>query len=98
MQWEKRDNTGKDNAQDEFILFLIDRQARRKSRIATMTKTGLEIYVRKASIIEALQTCLDLTKPSSSSNGSAHEALETWLFTQVLTLAVWVSQQEGWLN
>lgn len=97
LQWEKRNSTGKD-APEQFILFLIDRQARRKSRIATMTRTGLEIYVRKSSIIETLQACLDLTKPSSTPVGDSHETLETWLFTQVLTLGVWVSQQEGWLN
>ncbi|KAJ6161260.1 hypothetical protein N7470_004656 [Penicillium chermesinum] len=93
----KRDTAGKENAEEQFILFLIDRQARRKSRIATMSRVKLEIYVRKGSIIETLQLCLDLTKPSTRPGANAHERLETWLFTLVLTLGVWVSQQEGWL-
>ncbi|KAJ5225515.1 hypothetical protein N7468_006740 [Penicillium chermesinum] len=97
LQWEKRDTAGKENAEEQFILFLIDRQARRKSRIATMSRVKLEIYVRKGSIIETLQLCLDLTKPSTRPGANAHERLETWLFTLVLTLGVWVSQQEGWL-
>jgi hypothetical protein len=107
MQWEKRGLAGKDENSsqsfnsDQFVLVLIDRTARRKSRIATMTPGGLEIMVRKTSIMEHLQVCLDLTNPISTAVGSdrdAHETLEMWLYTHVLTLGVWVAQQEGWLG
>lgn len=104
MQWEKRGLVAKDGSasqslgSDQFVLVLIDRKARRKSRIATMTPGGLEIMVRKSSIMEALQVCLDLTSPVSTGNQDAHENLEMWLYTQVLTLGVWVAQQEGWLG
>ncbi|KAJ5437896.1 uncharacterized protein N7458_008894 [Penicillium daleae] len=107
MQWEKRGFAGKDeNASqpfnsDQFVLVLIDRKARRKSRIATMTPGGLEIMVRKTSIMEHLQVCLDLTIPMStpkSGDWDAHENLEMWLYTHVLTLGLWVAQQEGWLG
>ena len=107
MQWEKRGLAGKDGSasqsfnSDQFVLVLIDRKARRKSRIATMTPGGLEIMVRKTSIMETLQVCLDLTSPIStaaSGDRDAHENLEMWLYTQVLTLGVWVAQQEGWLG
>ncbi|KAJ6095533.1 hypothetical protein N7486_006279 [Penicillium sp. IBT 16267x] len=99
LQWEKRTSTGKDYGpdSDHFVLFLIDRTARRKSRLATMTRGGLEILVRKSSIMEHLQICMDLTDPLPTNSGaSAHEALEAWLYTEVLTLGVWVAQQEGW--
>ena len=102
LQWEKR---SKENAPagsvdaEKFVLLLIDRTARRKSRIATMTPGGFEIVVRKTSILEHLQVCLDLTEPvSSTSTRDPREALETWLYTQTLTLGVWVAYQEGWLN
>lgn len=104
MQWEKRGLAGKDGSasqpfgSDQFVLVLIDRKARRKSRIATMTPGGLEIMVRKSSIMETLQVCLDLTSPVSTGNEDAHENLEMWLYTQVLTLGVCVAQQEGWLG
>lgn len=102
LQWEKR---SKENAPagsvdaEKFVLLLIDRKARRKSRIATMTPGGFEIVVRKTSILEHLQVCFDLTEPvSSTSTRDPREALETWLYTQILTLGVWVAYQEGWLN
>ncbi|KAJ5175078.1 uncharacterized protein N7482_000955 [Penicillium canariense] len=107
MQWERRGLAGKDENtsqsfhSDQFILVLIDRKARRKSRIATMTPGGLEIMVRKTSIMEHLQVCLDLTSPvatAASSRCDSHENLERWLFTHVLTLGIWVAQQEGWLG
>ncbi|KAJ5389736.1 uncharacterized protein N7496_000804 [Penicillium cataractarum] len=107
MQWEKRGLAGKDENSshsfnsDQFVLVLIDRQARRKSRIATMTPGGLEIMVRKTSIMEHLQMCLDLTNPISTATSGdldAHENLEMWLYTHVLTLGIWVAQQEGWLG
>ncbi|KAJ5675952.1 hypothetical protein N7462_008849 [Penicillium macrosclerotiorum] len=107
LQWEKR-NTAKEDLRsrsahaEQFALFLIDRQKKRKSRIATMDPGGLEILIRKTDIIENLQVCLDLTSPvSSSAAGSgldAHENLLTWLYTHVLTLGVWVAQQEGWFS
>ncbi|KAJ5650864.1 uncharacterized protein N7484_004587 [Penicillium longicatenatum] len=99
LQWEKRSSTGKDNGpdSDQFVLFLIDRTARRKSRLATMTRGGLEILVRKSSIMEHLQICMDLTDPlPATGDASAREALEAWLYTEILTLGVWVAQQEGW--
>jgi len=102
LQWEKR---SKENAQtaslvkEQFVFFLIDRKARQKSRIATMTPGKLEIAVRKTSILEKLQVCFDLTEPVSSTKAQdPHEALEIWLYTQTLTLGVWVAYQEGWLN
>ncbi|CEJ55623.1 hypothetical protein PMG11_01873 [Penicillium brasilianum] len=107
MQWEKRGLAGKDENSsqpfhsDQFVLVLIDRRARRKSRIATMTPGGLEIMVRKTSIMEHLQMCLDLTDPLStatSGDRDAHVNLEMWLYTHVLTLGIWVAQQEGWLG
>lgn len=107
LQWEKRGLAGKDEnapqsfGSDQFVLMLIDRKARRKSRIATMTPGRLEIMVRKTSIMEHLQICLDLTSPvSTATNGNRdpHETLEMWLYTHVLTLGVWVAQQEGWLG
>lgn len=104
MQWEKRGLAGKDENSsksfnsDQFVLVLIDRRAKRKSRIATMTPGGLEIMVRKTSIMEHLQVCLDLTNPTSTGDRDAHENLEAWLYTHVLTLGVWVAQQEGWLG
>ncbi|KAF3387581.1 hypothetical protein F1880_000726 [Penicillium rolfsii] len=105
MQWEKRalvskdENSSQSTPSDQFVLLLIDRKARRKSRIATMTPGGLEIMVRKTSIMEHLQVCLDLTNPvATDGERDAHENLEMWLYTNVLTLAVWVAQQEGWLG
>ncbi|KAJ5526166.1 hypothetical protein N7494_012816 [Penicillium frequentans] len=99
LQWEKRSSTGKDNGPDSdyLVLFLIDRTAKRKSRLATMTMGGLEILVRKSSVMEHLQICMDLTDPLPTTHGaSAHEALEAWVYTELLTLGVWVAQQEGW--
>lgn len=101
LQWEKR---SKENAPagsvdaEQFVLLLIDRQAKRKSRIATMTKSGIEIIVRKSSILEGLQVCYDLTGPLDSNGRDPSEALECWLYTITLTLGVWVGYQEGWLN
>ncbi|KAJ5928713.1 hypothetical protein N7466_007669 [Penicillium verhagenii] len=99
LQFEKRISTGKENGpeSEQFVLFLIDRTAKRKSRLATMTRSGVEILVRKSSVMEHLQICMDLTDPVPNTSGaSAHEALETWLYTQVLTLGVCVAQQAGW--
>ncbi|KAJ5579741.1 uncharacterized protein N7459_005726 [Penicillium hispanicum] len=104
LRWEKRSAAGTDDAPaeaEQFVLVLIDRHARRKSRIATMTRSGLDIFVRKASILENLQLCLDLTSPVSTAAGSgrdSYEALESWLYTNVLTMGVWVAQQEGWFH
>jgi len=82
---------------EEFILFLIDRTAGKKSRIATMSPGGLEILVRNSSILDSLEICMGLTEPLvPPGDGEAPYALETWLYTQVLTLGVWVAQQEGW--
>ncbi|KGO75676.1 hypothetical protein PITC_030280 [Penicillium italicum] len=102
MQWEKRSkesvSAGSLGA-EQFVLFLIDRGARRKSRIATMTPDGVEISIRKSSILEHLQECFDLMQPIvSTSVQDPHEALETWLYTQTLALGAWVAYQEGWLN
>ncbi|KAJ5287830.1 hypothetical protein N7478_003516 [Penicillium angulare] len=99
FQCEKRES-GKDAGTDEeeFMLFLIDRTARKKSRIATMSPGGLEILVRKSSILDSLDICMELTGQlaGSGNDGEEHYALETWLYTQVLTFGVWVAQQEGW--
>ncbi|KAJ5376651.1 hypothetical protein N7509_013537 [Penicillium cosmopolitanum] len=109
LQWEKRElpknsnqkqNQGESQNTDQFVLMLIDRQARRKSRIATMTPGGLEVFVRKSSILESLRVCFNLTSPSATvtSGRDPHEVLESWLYTHVLTLGVWVASQEGWLG
>lgn len=109
MQWEKReslkslnqDQSQSQNAStDQFVLMLIDRQARRKSRIATMTPGGVEVFVRKSSIFESLRVCFNLTSPSATvTNGrDPHEVLESWLYTHVLALGAWVASQEGWLG
>ncbi|CAI7626614.1 unnamed protein product [Penicillium manginii] len=113
LQWEKRElpkdqnqtqnqNQSQSQSQntDQFVLMLIDRQARRKSRIATMTPGGLEVFVRKSSILESLRVCFNLTSPSATviSGRDPHEVLESWLYTHVLTLGVWVASQEGWLG
>jgi hypothetical protein len=100
MQWEKRavsaDGNGESGSTDSehFVLVAIDRKARRKSRIATMTPGGLEITVRKSSILDHLRTCLALTEPVSEDSAD----LETWLYTLVLTLGASVASQEGWLG
>ncbi|KAL3259696.1 hypothetical protein ABHI18_005164 [Aspergillus niger] len=104
MQWEKRFSDDGDSALVEgeckwgyFALCFIDHEARRKSRIATMTPTRLDIRVRKSSIIEHLQTCMDLTGlPVNSCEYS--ESLEAQLYTHVLTMGAWVTDREGWLN
>ncbi|KAJ6104652.1 hypothetical protein N7523_010972 [Penicillium sp. IBT 18751x] len=101
LQWEKR---SKENAPagsvdaEQFVLLLIDRQAKRKSRIATMTKSGIEIIVRKTSILDGLRVCYDLMGPLDSDGRDSSEALECWLYTITLTLGVWVGYQEGWLK
>lgn len=104
MQWEKRVSDGGDSPSTEreceseyFALCFIDHKARRKSRIATMTPTRLDIRVRKSSIIEHLQTCVDLTR-SPVSGCESSESLEAWLYTHVLTMGTWVGDREGWLN
>ncbi|KAJ5128945.1 hypothetical protein N7448_002655 [Penicillium atrosanguineum] len=101
LQWEKR---SKENAPagsvdaEQFLLLLIDRKAKRKSRIATMTKSEVDIIVRKSSILDGLQVCYDLMGPLDSTGRDSSEALECWLYTMTLTLGVWVGYQEGWLN
>ena len=104
MQWEKRLSDGGDSASTEgerqteyFVLCSIDHGARRKIRIATMTQSRLDIRVRKGSIIEHLQTCVDLTR-SPASVCESSESLEAWLYTHVLTTGSWVAYREGWLN
>lgn len=96
----KDQNQSQSQNADQFVLMLIDRQARRKSRIATMTPGGLEVFVRKSSILESLRVCFNLTSPSAKaiSGRDPHEVLESWLYTHVLTLGVWVASQEGWLG
>ncbi|KAJ6007777.1 hypothetical protein N7540_011753 [Penicillium herquei] len=92
IQCERRDT--EKEGEEEFILFLIDRTARRKSRIATMSPGWMEILVRKGSILESLQICMELMGPVGAQESGY--ALEKWLYTQVLTLGTWVAQQEGW--
>ncbi|KAJ5340689.1 hypothetical protein N7541_009813 [Penicillium brevicompactum] len=106
MQWEKRtlsansDETSESLGTEYFVLLAIDREARRKSRIATMNREGVEIFVRKSSILEHLRTCMAMTNPVSDGSdvGDSDVNLEVWLYTHVLTLGVWVASQEGWLN
>ncbi|KAJ5492125.1 hypothetical protein N7453_010222 [Penicillium expansum] len=102
LQWESR---SKENAPagsldaEQFVLLLIDRKARRKCRIATMTPGGFKIVVRKSSTLEHLQVCFGLTEPITSTMvQDPYKALEIWLYTQTLTLGAWVAYQEGWLN
>lgn len=99
MQWEKRAAKENDMASSEqFVLVAIDRKERRKSRIATMTREGFEIAVRKSSVLDHLRTCMALTEPVSATGGSVDSAgLEAWLYTLVLTLGVSVASREGWL-
>ncbi|KGO71939.1 hypothetical protein PITC_026590 [Penicillium italicum] len=99
MQWEKRalsadGNTASGSDNEQFVLMAIDRKTRRKSRIATMTRAGFEVSVRKSSILDLLRTCLVLTEPVSE--GPAD--LDTWLYNIVLTLGVTVASLEGWLG
>lgn len=110
LQWEKRQSSktssptnssqSQNSPNEQFVLMLIDRQAKRKSRIATMTPGGLEVFVRKSSIVESLRVCFNLTNPSATmtSGRDPHAVLESWLYTHVLTLGVWVAFQEGWLG
>lgn len=93
MQWEKRGLSGSSD-DEQFVLMAIDRKIRRKSRIATMTRAGFDISVKKSSILDHLRTCLVLTEPVSE--GSTD--LETWVYNLVLTLGVTVASQEGWLG
>ncbi|KAJ6009209.1 hypothetical protein N7522_004225 [Penicillium canescens] len=103
MQWEKRQSDGGDNEStgecesEYFVLCFIDHKARRKGRIATMTQSRLDVRVRKTSIIEHLQACLDLTR-STVSDSESSERLEIWLYTHVLPMGTWVAEEEGWLN
>ncbi|KAJ5895073.1 hypothetical protein N7495_006764 [Penicillium taxi] len=91
LQWEKR--SGKNESDGEhFVLVLIDRSLKKKSRITTMRRSGLEILVRKDSIIDSLETCMQLTGPAEK------QELETWLYTHVLTFGVWVANQENWFG
>ncbi|KAE8322496.1 hypothetical protein BDV39DRAFT_209746 [Aspergillus sergii] len=90
LQWERRSkeniSAGSPDA-EQFVLLLIDRGARRKSRIATMTPDGLEIFVRKPSVLETLQVCFDLTGPVVYTRvQDPYEALEMWFYMQTLTL------------
>ncbi|KOS48616.1 hypothetical protein ACN38_g414 [Penicillium nordicum] len=100
MQWEKRVLSENGSAasgslgNEEFALFTIDRKTRRQYRIATMTRAGFEITVRKSSILDRLRTCMALMEPVSEDTTK----LETWLYTLVLTLGVSVASQEGWFD
>lgn len=104
MQWEKRLSDGgvsglvEGECESEyFALCFIDHEARRKSRIATMTQNRLNIRVRKSSVIEHLQMCMDLAR-SPVSGGEYSESLEAWLYTHVLIMGTWVADREGWVN
>lgn len=104
MQWKKRAPARRNQSDTlpldagHFVLVIIDRKTRRKCRIATMTPAGLEIVIRKSSIMEQLQVCWDLTEPVGINSGNNSENLEMWLYTQVLVFGAWVAYQEGWLN
>ncbi|KAJ5467516.1 hypothetical protein N7475_005268 [Penicillium sp. IBT 31633x] len=106
MQWEKKTLSTNGNevpgtpGNEHFVLVVIDRKARRKSRIATMNRGGFDITVRKSSILDHLRTCLALTDPVSVSSGDPVSCadLEKWLYTLVLTFGISVASQEGWLG
>jgi hypothetical protein len=104
MQWEKRLPDGGASASAEgecesgyFALCFIDHEARRKCRIATMTRSGLNIRVRKSSVIEHLQRCMNLAL-SPVSGCEYPESLEAWLYTHVLIMGAWVADREGWVK
>ncbi|KAJ6023683.1 hypothetical protein N7540_004480 [Penicillium herquei] len=100
LQWEKRRRetiTANSEDTDQFVLLLIDRKARKKSRIATMTMGSLKIIVRKSSILDGLKACYELMEPIDSEESNSTKSLEVWLYTLTLTLGVLVRYKEGWL-
>ncbi|KAJ5640166.1 uncharacterized protein N7484_008028 [Penicillium longicatenatum] len=101
LQWEKRRKehvpAGSVDA-DQFVFLLIDRQVKKKSRIATMTTDGFKVVVRKSSILDGLKACFDLMEPIGPEDRHSSRNLETWLYTLTLTLGVLVRHKEGWLN
>ncbi|KAJ6015226.1 hypothetical protein N7540_009817 [Penicillium herquei] len=101
MHWEKKNEVAESSdilKEEMFTLFFIDRGARRKNKIATMTKNGLEINVRKVFVLESLQACFDLMDYTDCEKGDPSHAFETRLYTLTLTLGMWVGFQESWFN
>ncbi|KAJ5480677.1 hypothetical protein N7539_006571 [Penicillium diatomitis] len=90
LQWEKRPLTGK--------------SAVSGNRPATATGSASASASDSEhfnSILDCVQSCRDLLRPVSGTGTEqhgVHASLENWLCTQVLTLGVWVAQQEGWLG
>lgn len=103
LQWEKRvpstSETPRFRHTEHFVLVAIDRRTHRKSRIAIMNRGGFEITVRERLILDHPRSCLAFPGPVSADGGSLDPCadLETWLYTHVLTLGIWVASQEGWL-
>ncbi|KAJ5960260.1 uncharacterized protein N7479_007410 [Penicillium vulpinum] len=105
LQWEKRGLSTNGNGtpqfrdNEHFVLVAIDRRTRRKSRIAIMNRGGFEITVRERLISDHPRSCLAFPDPVSVGGGTLDSCvdLETWLYTHVLTLGIWVASQEGWL-
>lgn len=101
MQWEKRTSSHGSAAadKDQFMLFIIDRKTHRRSRVATMDRGGVEVKILKGAILEHLQKSMDLTSPvPGPSQNHPYGILESWLYTHILTLGVWVASHEGWLG
>ncbi|KAJ5610686.1 hypothetical protein N7510_007405 [Penicillium lagena] len=101
MQWEKKSSSHgiASTDKDQFVLFIIDRKTRRRSRVATMDRGGVEVKIRKGALLAHLQKSMDLTSPvPGPSQNHPYGILETWLYTHILTLGVWVASQEGWLS
>ncbi|OQD69116.1 hypothetical protein PENPOL_c002G05277 [Penicillium polonicum] len=105
LQWEKsalsanRDRIPRSRDTEHFILVAIDRKTHRKNRIAIMNPGGFEITIRERLILDHPRTCLAFPDPVSAGGGGPDPGadLETWLYTHVLTLGIWVASQEGWL-
>lgn len=103
LQWEKKDEEVESVTlpkEEMFILFLIDRKAKRKSKIATMTKNEFKIHVRKSSVLESLQDCFDLMEYTDSEFEVRNQThiFEARLYTLTLTLGMWVGFQEAWFK
>lgn len=101
LQWEKKDQEAESAAlpnDESFTLFLIDRRARRKSRIATMTSKEFKIHVRKSFVLDSLHECFDLMEYTNSETGDPSHVFETRLYTVTLTLGMWVGFEEAWFN
>ncbi|KAJ5737243.1 uncharacterized protein N7483_002368 [Penicillium malachiteum] len=101
LQWEKKNEDVESAALlngEMFTLFLIDRRARRKAKMATITNDRFEMNVRKSFVRESLQDCFDLMGYTDSETGDPRHVFESRLYTLTLTLGIWVGFQEAWFN